>query len=214
MYVNRLYYGPSAGDTVRLNTFVLLSTFLSSVEHYRQRKTNGDASPIFLPWSSWGPTSARCFNDTALQAVHVAPVAEYGSRVFQDGGTILDFNQTGIMRDLTMHGVFTRPTLLPKPKPKLSVSRAALQGFTRNTAMKDVVIPGTTGRIVRRPTVIPAGDIFVDDVVTMLPYRETRITWAEREPRVIFGGEIWAAGFPRRQYYVWHVSNHNTQCTR
>lgn len=132
-------------------------------------------------------------------------MVEYGNHVFQAEDIILDFNQPGIMRDLNKHGVSTQTALGPIPKPKLSVSRAASQMFTRSSALKDLVIPGTTGRIVRRPTVVPAGNIFVDDIVTLLPYRETRITWMDwmyGEPKVYAGSEIYSAAFPTMQLWV------------
>lgn len=54
IYINRLYYGSPSCGVIRLNTFVQLSTFLSSVELYKQRKATGETSSMFLPWNAWG----------------------------------------------------------------------------------------------------------------------------------------------------------------
>lgn len=190
--INRLYYGPT--DSIRTSCYVQLSTFLSALELYRRRKDG--SGPLFLPWSTWGPAHTRCFDDSQSRAVHIVPKGAYGSRVYEDG-CIRDFNQREIARELGTSTSLSRSA----PKGIGLVTRGPVKKPTRTTGStlsEDKKVKGFPGRIIQRPTVIPAGNVFVDDVTTTLPYRETKITWEGEEPKVVLSGEVWVGGFPRK----------------
>ena len=142
---------------------------------------SGDAR--IIPWESWGPQHTRCFVNRHLSCRHTT----YGHQVLLQDLTLLDFNQLDIARDLhrvgeseTSHGTLLGSFWKNNSKNKY---------FAKD--VHNVHVPGTTGRIVRKPTVIPRGKIFAHDVVTTLPYRETKLDWTGPEPLVLCGGRTW-----------------------
>ncbi|KAF7792420.1 hypothetical protein EIP86_003457 [Pleurotus ostreatoroseus] len=190
---NRLYYGPT--DAIRISCYVQLATFLSALELYRTQKAS--RGPLVLPWNAWGPAHTRCFDDSRLDPSQTLSRTAYGSRIYEHS-CVRDFNQREIARDLG-----TRPSHSIRSVPNnirfISHLPFGSSGRDSNAMPKeDRKVHGYPGRIVLRPTVISAGNVFVEDVITSLPYRETEITWEDETPRVVLGGEIWVGGFLRK----------------
>ncbi|KAI0087087.1 hypothetical protein BDY19DRAFT_995170 [Irpex rosettiformis] len=160
--------------------YVQASVFTSIAEHF----IPSDRPPT-IAWKSWGPTNSRCFLNTGFGYTARC----FGGKVLLNDLTLLDFNQLDIFRDLQRAdksyirlGVDTSP-------PQSHFSRLFHRGESGNLAVRmaqdsgDIYIPGTLFHIVTDPTVIPKGRIFDEDVVTMLPYRESRL---ERNGHVAF----------------------------
>ncbi|KAJ3551986.1 hypothetical protein NM688_g4394 [Phlebia brevispora] len=59
----------------------------------------------------------------------------------------------------------------------------------------DPMVPGFSERIVRRSTVIPDGNVFTEDIITMLPYHETQVMWEDLSPRTVLGSDVWSGLF-------------------
>lgn len=163
--INRLYFGTST--TARVNCFVQLSTFLSSIQRYRDDILRNSNEPIVISWDEWGPTSTRCFlvsDPRSRRTTHSPPFIGHGYRILQDGA-VLDFNQREIKYDLRY------------VKVKKQTSRGGLTGTSRNPSYggEDQSVPGYPGRIVRKAFVVACSSIFTKDIVTSLPYRETMV---------------------------------------
>ncbi|KAI0089533.1 hypothetical protein BDY19DRAFT_109088 [Irpex rosettiformis] len=162
---------------------VPISLFTSLVENMDYSHVS--ASPSIIPWDSWGPRNSRCFldKDSCIPA-------NFGHRILRPNFRLLDFNRLEIARDLQRAGK-TYPASSRDPLRHEKSFRL----FRSDKAFKDLddVSMGTNERIVRHPTVIRNDILFDKEIVTMLPYRETRLDWNDSEPLFLFGGETWVA---------------------
>ncbi|KAI0339584.1 hypothetical protein BDW22DRAFT_1431487 [Trametopsis cervina] len=147
-----------------------------------------------IPWDRWGPMNSRCFIDHSRMIT-----SSYGWQFVLPDFTMLDFNPVDIARDLQHAGhAVTPPTYSRKRGPVVARKHRSLKEFLTGVSAHphpepDPHIPGK-GVIIRQATLIKRGDIFMQDVVTWLPYRETKLQWTHNsKPALIFGGEVWVA---------------------
>ncbi|KAJ3551988.1 hypothetical protein NM688_g4393 [Phlebia brevispora] len=198
--INRVYFaGSLASDTIiYLSSYIPLSTFLSPLALHKHRGI--EAYPLFLPWREWGPIHTRCFDVTRTsRASQEVPRAACGTGFYDKvdyygSHAIFDFNQREIARDLStscakVHAGF---------KPEAPATHSAFRRLYRSMRLgvkNTRKVPRFPGRIVSQPTVIPHGNIFTEDIISMLPYRETPVIWEGAEPFTVLGGDVWIGGF-------------------
>ncbi|KAI0683780.1 hypothetical protein BC835DRAFT_718085 [Cytidiella melzeri] len=184
VFLLRYYNGlrnPTAPPTRVIHIFPL-SVITSVVDAYTNTQTPREM-PRFRPWKEWGPRNSRCFVDNTTVIT-----GSYGSQMVLSNYSLLDFNPRDIARDLHY---------LEKSSPSASsMSRSSAVGRRirslgrRGSDDGDVEMPDG-GVIVRRPTVYRKGKLFMEDVITSLPYRESKLNWTGPRPVLIFGGEVW-----------------------
>ncbi|KAF7792422.1 hypothetical protein EIP86_003459 [Pleurotus ostreatoroseus] len=191
---NRIYYGPTDQDSICISCYVQRTTFLSALELYRNRTTSTD--PLVFPWAAWGPIHTRCSDRTQSRSPRFPGMITYGSLIYEDG-CIRDFNQREIARDLGTRPSHSIRSVLKNMRFSSRLPFGSSGRDFNATPKEDWKVPGYPGRIILRPTVIPAGKIFIEDVITMLPYRETKITWEEEQPAVVLWGEVWVGVYRR-----------------
>ncbi|PSR73062.1 hypothetical protein PHLCEN_2v11084 [Hermanssonia centrifuga] len=128
-------------------------------------KMQNVAEPVSHSWESWGPSSTRSIPEGWKIA------SMYGSRVLINRKhhlrtrRIMDFNQVDIARDLSNR---KQPTAGGAISP--SGSHLNLEVFSEHAELPDL------GVIETEPTIVHDEVLFVDDVVTKLPFRWTKIT--------------------------------------
>ncbi|KAI0694450.1 hypothetical protein BC835DRAFT_1415350 [Cytidiella melzeri] len=151
---------------------VQLSVFMSAVENSRSSHLLKRA-PVH-PWKSWGPRNTRCFLDS-VSGCHWS----YGHQMICRDNTLLDFSSSDIARDLrNAANKGHASTEARQPTLRKGKSFQLWQGPEEHESIQDlddVVIPGYSGRIVRRATVLRQEMLFFHDIITTLPYRETKI---------------------------------------
>lgn len=128
---------------------------------------------------------SRCFIDYTWQIL-----SAYGYRLLFPDMTVMDFNPLDIARHL-QRAARTKPPMVPSSPTKGPKWRHfRKESKSRAVEPEDVELSGSAGRIIRRPTTIPRGSMFTEDVVTMLPYRETRLAWDGAPPVFAYAGEV------------------------
>ncbi len=162
---------------------VPILVFTSIVARLRPSKQLPTAS--VMPWEAWGPHSSRCF----LDKDSCVP-ANFGHRILRPDFTLVDFNRLDIARDLKRAG-----KAYPKSDRSATLEEKAVRFLrgNRSTGQTEDVSVGANEQIVRHPTVIHNDVLFDRDIVTTLPYRETRLQWNGPQPIFLFGGETWVA---------------------
>ncbi|KAI0769165.1 hypothetical protein BC629DRAFT_794333 [Irpex lacteus] len=180
------YYHNRAHEITRTTHVFPLSFIQSLVKDFRDTICHQEVA-----WNRWGPQNSRCFVD------HSSVITgAYGSQILLSDGSMLDFNPQLISHELMRVG----KSPLFKPRKRLLLGRSS---------KRDVELP-EGGRIVRQPTVLRKGPVFEQDVVTCLPYRETRLEGVPSTSALVFGGEVWVActaevdddGFTRHSCYT------------
>ncbi|KAI0091530.1 hypothetical protein BDY19DRAFT_630961 [Irpex rosettiformis] len=162
------YYHDIRHHVTRVTHVFPLSFIQSLVAAFRNTGMHQE-----VPWSQWGPQSSRCFVD------HTTVITgAYGSQILLSDWRMLEFSPQVVSRELMRAG-----------KSSLSRSRRRLR---LGRPLRDVELP-EGGRIVRRPTVFRKGQVFDQDVVTCMPYRETQLSRVSANPALVFGGEVWVA---------------------
>lgn len=118
-----------------------------------------DGKPSVHSWDEWGPPNTRWIKDPLGR--HATTIHPYGYRIgFAD--RVLDFNPCEVGRD-TCRGSFSNPN--------------NLTSWTSEDEYDGMVNPrnieNPRSRIVRESTVIFTSQVFRQDIVSSLPYRET-----------------------------------------
>jgi hypothetical protein len=188
LFILRIY---GTTGLTRILHCIPMSVFISAANTFCL--SNKPDQPLNMLWDSWGPNNTRCFidNDAAMPGI-------YGYQVLLPNFTLLDFNPVSIRRDLHRAGI---KMTLTDTSPKLNLSkRKKSSRLLRSDKpapagenQEDVEIPEYNGRIIRRPTVIRREALFSQDIITTLPYRETKLDWTGPNPEHMFGGETWVA---------------------
>ncbi len=176
-----------AGVEASLIILVHLSAFLDILSSKWKDELD---SPEYFPWATWCPEYTRCFDalDPGISELN----ASYGTRIiFND--LMLDFNQRYIGHE--SRRTSNRPTTIRQTA--LKSLRDALGHKSCLQSDKPAADPHqrpSPGRIVISPTIIPCGELFEHDIVTALPYYETRVSWPDGvRPEAIYGSEVWIA---------------------
>lgn len=185
LFILRSY---GAVGLTRILHCVPMTVFTSAADTFSS--LNQPAQPPVIPWESWGPHNTRCFidNDNAVPGSH-------GYQILRPDFTMLNFNPIDIARDLHRVGAKTHTTSvqgLTRQKKPFRLLRSDKSAPTLEL-LDNVDIPGCAGRIVREPTIIRREAMFSQDIVTTLPYRETKLYWTGMSPEYVFGGEMWVA---------------------
>lgn len=197
---------------VRVFHIVPMSLFFSAYTNYKREGENL-STPTIIPWKAWGPTHSRMFLDD-----FTIPTAAHGSNVMLNGDTLLDFNVLDVRRATSLAEAAHYRTDVARVStngPRQRIGRyvnhvASKVGSSSYSKVDDAEIPFSTGQVVRHPTTIPHKDIFVEDVVTNLPYQETTMDWPSSAdlPAQLYGGDVWIArrsGEVCRERIVVHV---------
>ncbi|KDQ62684.1 hypothetical protein JAAARDRAFT_189976 [Jaapia argillacea MUCL 33604] len=151
------------GDPDHLTTgYVFIISVPKLLQQVPSTFKNELEDPQTILWDVWGPPCTRAFK--MPRAFVRLSDSIFGHRLVLPN-RIMDFNQLDIARDLLRHQVRSpSPTLLREPphSPPQEPSSDDSQNMSFDP----------TTNIVIEPAVIPAGDIYVNDVTTALPYRE------------------------------------------
>jgi len=117
-----------------------------------------DGKPSVHAWAEWGPPNTRWIKDPLGR--FATTIKSYGYRIgFAD--RILDFNPCEVGRDIC-RGSFANPN-----NPASWISDDECDGTVHPRNVENL-----KSRIVQEPTVIFASQIFRQDIVSSLPYRE------------------------------------------
>jgi hypothetical protein len=176
VFLFRYYY--LHDDTLNRLVHIFPFTAIDSiVSTYKRTRTFRN-----VRWNEWGPRNSRCFLDNVA-----AITGSYGSQMLFSDFTVLDFNPRSIARDL--HGM-GKDVLV---KTRSTMGMRSQRFWDRwSPKVEDVDVPGGS-RIIRKPTVLQKGGIIAEDIVTYLPYRESKLNWTGPIPVLLFGGEVWVA---------------------
>ncbi|KAI0683384.1 hypothetical protein BC835DRAFT_1395388 [Cytidiella melzeri] len=202
LHVNRAYLGTRRGAPCYPKYIIALSLFLDAETQYvrmraSDRTAGGTSStPIILPWKVWGPSNTRLFVSDMPRAL-----ASYGSRVMI-GMKLLDYNELDFTRD-ACRGLIADPDLVTSGgvsgmrqwMKRMGSSSKSGDTVTESPISHRVQPQPFPGHVVRKPTVIRSGpeSIFVEDVVTLLPYRVVDLNMPQQRRKYseIYGGEVW-----------------------
>lgn len=186
------------------------SSVFKAAGERRLGSLHSSAQATVVPWKSWGPETTRCFWKPESPTYSFVP-RDLGHQTISWGTTLLDFNQLDIARDLQGIGKHvqnahcTKDNTVDHPSQKPYKRVRYLWPFRFGGSKKrrsschenleDICYDNVNTRIIRRPTVIPRGEVFSADVITKLPYRQIELQWDQKNsfPWTIFGGETWVA---------------------
>jgi hypothetical protein len=181
------------GRMVAFRLFVPLSTFMHHVEESTSSiidvvapGEDGDNLPDTLPrrkiakeWSQWGPNGSRAFSFMSPELDQNTASYVYGSRFatrYPPANTsatqvqLLDFNQASLRKYAEPASVEDLDTFIaPCPCEKIRYR------FLPKTS---TAVSKSHTRIVTEPSILYADSmgVFMDDLETRLPYRETMLT--------------------------------------
>jgi hypothetical protein len=119
-------------------------------------------------------------------------LASYGSRIVAYQA-LLDFNTRGLTRDLSKESIQQSTTSKFNDDVRQWLKRGDSEGSTPLASGGEHPPSAfAQGRAVLEPTIIRRGSVFVENVITSLPYRilETKLA-TKSVPRQLFGGEVW-----------------------
>lgn len=133
-----------------------------------------------VPWDSWGPSATRCLE---------VPYWRRGSEPIGQRSAMLAHDEL-VIRDFNPHSVrHAAAQLSPAPQASSSSSAtAATLGTSRNVRVLRHE-NGNRTRVVTAPTLLTAGLCFRGDVISHLPYVETRAICTPRWESVLMDGE-------------------------
>ena len=120
-----------------------------------------DGEPSVYAWEEWGPPNTRWIKDPLSR---LAPtIRPYGYR-FGFADRVLDFNPCEVARDICYSISANSNNLTPWN----------LEGRSRGLLRPPPLhVENPKSRIVREPTVVSAGEVVRQEIVSWLPYRET-----------------------------------------
>jgi hypothetical protein len=127
-----------------------------------------------VPWDSWGPPATRCL-EVPYWGRCSEPVGQRWGVLAQDSLVVRDFNP---------HSVHHAAAQL--------LSRAAPAGTSPSSSRRGPVLRHENGnrtRVVTAPSLLTAGLCFRGDVISHLPYVETRAMCTPRWESVLTDGE-------------------------
>ncbi|OBZ67345.1 hypothetical protein A0H81_12696 [Grifola frondosa] len=140
------------------------------------------SKPLTIPWDSWGPSCSRCFHLESEQPRFYGK-SMYAYRMLLPH-RLLDFNPIDLARELCRTGSSTRSG------NTIDLDGSEIRGEDGGKDARSSRVPHNTSMIITEETRIPAGDMFIDDVVTRLPYRSTPLDIPARYGTIL-GGEDW-----------------------
>ena len=136
--------------------------------------TNTNEQQQRVPWDSWGPPATRCL-EVPYWGRCSEPVGQRWGLLAQDSLVVRDFNP---------HSVHHAAAQL--------LSRAAPAGTSPSSSRRGPVLRHENGnrtRAVTAPSTLTAGLCFRGDVISYLPYVETRAMCTPRWESVLIDGE-------------------------
>lgn len=133
-----------------------------------------------VPWDSWGPPATRCLEVPYWRRCS-EPIGQRWAMLAHDELLVRDFNP---------HSVRRAAAQLSPPAPQAS---AGTTSSARGTTPRNVRVlrheNGNRTRVVTAPTLLTAGLCFRGDVISHLPYVETRAVCTPRWESVLTDGE-------------------------
>jgi hypothetical protein len=144
-----------------------------------------DVSEQRVPWDSWGPSATRCLE---------VPYWRRCSEPIGQRWAILAHDEL-IVRDFNPHSVRHAAAQLPPPAPasQAAVASSSSSSARGTTTSRNVRVlrheNGNRTRVVTAPTLLTAGLCFRGDVISHLPYVETRAICTPRWESVLTDGE-------------------------
>jgi len=135
-----------------------------------------------VPWDSWGPSATRCLEVPYWRRCS-EPIGQRWAMLAHDELVVRDFNP---------HNVRHAAAQLSPPAPQAAAAAAGSTSTAHGTQRNVRVLRHENGnrtRVVTAPTLLTAGLCFRGDVISHLPYVETRAVCAPRWESVITDGE-------------------------
>jgi hypothetical protein len=136
-----------------------------------------------VPWDSWGPPATRCLEVPYWRRCS-EPIGQRWAMLAHDELLVRDFNPHSVRRAAAQLSP-------PAPQASSTSSTTARRGTTPRNARVPVLRHenGNRTRVVTAPTLLTAGLCFRGDVISHLPYVETRATCTPRWESVLTDGE-------------------------
>ena len=135
-----------------------------------------------VPWDSWGPSATRCLEVPYWRRCS-EPIGQRWAMLTHDELFVRDFNPHSVRHAAAQ--------LSPAPAAQAS-SSSSTSSAPRGTPRNVRVLRHENGnrtRVVTAPTLLTAGLCFRGDVISHLPYVETRAICAPRWESVLTDGE-------------------------
>jgi len=132
-----------------------------------------------VPWDSWGPSATRCLEVPYWRRCS-EPIGQRWAMLAHDELVVRDFNPHSVRHAAAQ--------LSPAPAPQASSSTTSARGTPRNVRVLRHE-NGNRTRVVTAPTLLTAGLCFRGDVISHLPYVETRAICTPRWENVLTDGE-------------------------
>ena len=130
-----------------------------------------------VPWDSWGPSATRCLEVPYWRRCS-EPIGQRWAMLAHDELVVRDFNPHSVR-----HAAAQIP---PAPQPQASSARGTPRNVTVRVLRHE---NGNRTRVVKAPTLLTAGLCFRGDVISHLPYVETRAICTPRWESVLTDGE-------------------------
>lgn len=134
-----------------------------------------------VPWDSWGPSATRCLEVPYWRRCS-GPVGQRWGMLGHDELVLRDFNPHSVSTSLRRHAA------AQQQQQKQSSSSRGAPG-TRRGAPVLRHENGNRTRVVTAPSLLTAGLCFRGDVISHLPYIETRAVCTPRWESVLIDGE-------------------------
>ena len=135
-----------------------------------------------VPWDSWGPSATRCLEVPYWRRCS-EPIGQRWAMLAHDELVVRDFNPHSVRHATAQFS----PVPAPASVPQASSSTSA-RGTSRNVRVLRHE-NGNRTRVVTAPTLLTAGLCFRGDVISHLPYVETRAICTPRWESVLTDGE-------------------------
>ncbi|KAI9508224.1 hypothetical protein F5148DRAFT_1284310 [Russula earlei] len=175
---------PGASMTVALVVHRRALLALASASTSTDAGARGtDEQPV--SWDSWGPQAARCLEVPYWRRCG-GPVGQRWGVLAHDELVLHDFNPHNVRRASARQ---QQQHLAPAPAPGTSTSTSGARGVPTRRENEAVSENPNRTRVVTAPTVLTAGLCFRGDVMTRLPYVETRAACTPRWESVLIDGE-------------------------
>jgi hypothetical protein len=135
-----------------------------------------------VPWDSWGPSATRCLEVPYWRRCS-GPIGQRWGMLAQDELVLRDFNPHSVSASLRRYAAAQQ-----QQQQQSSSSSRGTPG-TRRGAPVLRHENGNRTRVVTAPTLLTAGLCFRGDVISHLPYIETRAMCTPRWESVLMDGE-------------------------